>query len=287
MKWLVIMGAALFVAAAACSVDHETQVTLAIASEAKIPDEVSSLQVTVTATKTNQIRFQQTYNPTDGSGFPTTLAIIPADEDSLSDPIRVDLHAQGPSIDLKRSAIVSYVEGRNLLLAMPLRMACLNFGDCPAGKSCAGGQCVEPTVASSTLPTFSEALISPTAANCFDESKCLVARTLVDVAKDCSFPLSGDPTQLNVAIRWKAAEGRVLTLDSGDAVEGWTVQGGRGLLSPGVCNSHLEQKNGDGTTVADYAEQVYVTTGCAAKTSLIPYCKQAGAQVGVGASAPP
>ena len=300
-KPIVVAVVGLLAAAPACSVDHDTQITVAIASEAEVPNELAAFRVTVTVTGQTVPRFQQVYNPTDGKDFPTTLAVIPVDEDSLGKPVEVKIEGWLAGTEnntdttppaLTRTSIASYVEGRNLLLAMPLRMACLGFAQCASGQTCAGGQCVAATVASASLPNFAESLLSSTAPSCFDEDSCLAAKSLVDVvdhagaADDCTFPIPSK--DVNVAIRWADAPARLLTLDSGDATEGWTATSDAiGKLSQGVCNSHFQRKDAQGNLiVSDWAKQVYVTTGCPAKTSTTPYCKNEPHQVGIGATSP-
>jgi hypothetical protein len=277
----------------ACSVDKETQITVALQSEAVVPGELAAFTVRVTSTRTNEVRFEKLYNPTNGKDFPTTLAVIPADEDSIKSPLKIEIigasDTEGKNVILSRTSVTSYIEGRNLMLSMPLRMACFQFKPCDAGQTCRGGQCVADTVPSSTLTDFNTKLIAPETAGCFDEDNCLAAATEVAVADDCTFPIAtADP--VNVAIRWAAAPARLLALDSGDAQEGWTrVSPSQGKLSQGACDSHFQRKDAAGNLlVSDWAKQVYVTTGCAAKTNLVPYCRSTTTgYAGIGASSPP
>lgn len=281
-------------ATTACSTDDKTQVTVAIQSEAIVPSELSAFTVKVTSTRTHEVRFTQTYYP-ESKDLPSTLAVIPADEDSLGSPVEIEIAAFGAGTDpttatpiLKRSSVVSYIEGRNLLLSMPLRMACLTFQECGDGKTCAGGQCVSSTVPSSTLKDYSAGLVTSTT-ECFDEDKCLAQSLVADVKGDCTFALpSQDASTVNVSIRWKAAAGRLLTLDRDDPQEGWTVVSpGLGRLSDGICNSHFQRLGANGQPlVSDVAEQVYVATSCAAKTASLPYCPSGTHQSGTGAAVP-
>lgn len=266
-----------------CSVDKETQITVALQSETEVPTELSSFVVTVTSTRTNEVRYKNEYFPTGGKDFPTTLAIIPADEDSLKSPLKIEITGkQGNRVILTRTSVSSYIEGRNLLLAMPLRMACFQFKDCGAGQTCRGGQCVEASVAAEQLVDYDPKYVLPDTAGCFDEEKCLAAKTEVTVAQDCTFPIAtADP--VNVAIRWAAAPARLLALESGDEQEGWTrLAPDKGKLSVGACDSHFQRG-----AFSDWAKQVYVTTGCASKTSLQPYCRSTvTGYAGIGAKSP-
>lgn len=282
-------AAVAFVAAAvlgsACSVDRQTQITLAISSEAEIPDELDAFTIHVTVTRTGELRFSQDYFPTSGRQFPTTLAVIPLDEDSLKSPLRVEIEGRkGAAVLLRRVAIMSYVEGRNLLLSMPLRMACFQFRGCGPTETCAGGQCVDATALELPLVDFSESYVSPSASGCFDEDRCLASPSLVEVADDCTFPLA--PSTTNVAIRWAAAPKRILALDANDAQEGWTrIAPDRGRLCQGICDSHFQRRGADGALlVSDWAKDVYVTTSCSEKTRLVPYCYSAvTGHAGIGA----
>lgn len=273
----------LLLAGLSCSVDNETQITVGLQSEAAVPAELSSFTLTVTATRTNEVRYTNEYLLKDGKDFPTTLAVIPADSDSLKSPLKIEVVAkQGQNVVLTRTSVASYIEGRNLLLSMPLRMACFQFKDCGAGQTCRGGQCVEAIVPNDQLVDYDPKFILPETAGCFDEEKCLAAKTEVTVAQDCTFPIAtADP--VNVAIRWAAAPARLLALESGDKQEGWTrLAPDKGQLSVGACDSHFQR--GD---FSDWAKQVYVTTGCASKTSLQPYCRSTvTGTAGIGANSP-
>lgn len=273
--------------AVSCSVDRETQITVALQSETEVPAELDSFVVRVTAMRTSEVRFQQEYPARTGKEFPTTLAVVPADEDSLGSPVKIEIEGKRQNATvLTRTSIASYVEGRNLLLAMPLRMACFQFKDCGAGFTCRGGQCV--TAEDTPLVDYDAKYISPDTAGCFDEEKCLATKTEVTVAEDCTFAIAtAEP--VNVAIRWAAAPNRLLALDSGDKQEGWTrLSADRGQLSTGACDSHFQRKDEKGVLkVSDWAKQIYVTTGCTAKSGLVPYCRSATTgHAGIGAASP-
>lgn len=284
--------AALVALGAGCSVDKQTQITVALSSETEIPKELDSFAVRVISTRTGELRFSQDYFPTSGREFPTTLAVIPLDADSLQSPLRIELEGRkGGATFLRRVSVISYFEGRNILLTMPLRMACFQFRDCGPSATCAGGQCIPATVEPSSLVDFDPKYVFPTdAATCFDEEKCLDAPVEVKVEADCTFPLAATTAgQGNVSIRWAAAPERILALDENDAQEGWVrVAADRGRLSQGACDSHSRRLGNDGKPmVADWAKTVYVSPRCASKTSLVPYCfSQITQHAGVGAVRP-
>lgn len=289
----VLASMAALLGAVGCgSVDKQTQVTVALSSETEIPKELDSFAVRVFSTRTGELRFASDYYPKSGREFPTTLAVIPFDDDALESPVRIELEGRvGTTTFLRRQSVVSYVRGRNLLLTMPLRMACFQYKECGPNATCSGGQCVASTVDTSKLVDFDERFVFGRAGACFDEEACLPGIAEVKVEADCSFaiPVDVELGRGNVSIRWAAAPSRVLALDEGDAQEGWVrLSKDRGKLSQGACDSHFGRLGDDGKPlVADKAESVYFTAGCVTKTSLVPYCVSEKTQhAGIGAVVP-
>lgn len=274
--------------------DRETQVTIGLSSETEIPKELDSFTLRVFSTRTGELRFSQDYSPKSGRDFPTTLAVIPVDSDSLKSPLRIELEgrkgAQTKAF-LRRTAVMPYIEGRNILLNMPLRMACFQFQDCGANETCSGGQCVSSTVDATKLPNYEDRLVFPSEGNCFDEEACLSDSKPVNVAEDCSFPLpEGSSLTLgNASIQWAAAPDRILTLESDDAQEGWTrIDAARGRLSQGACDSHFQRRGPDNELlVKDWAKTVLFSNQCKGKVMSLPFCvsKRTG-HAGIGARTP-
>lgn len=287
------MFLALALACGACaSVDDKTQVTVALSSETEIPKELDSFALRVFSTRSGELRFSKDYYPTSGREFPTTLAVIPFDESSLESPVRIELEGRvGATIFLRRQAVVSYVKDRNLLLTMPLRMACFQFQDCGPNATCAGGQCVSSTVDTERLVDFDPKLVFAAGGTCFDEEACLATPTETKVDPDCTFPIPAGSAegQGNVSIRWAAAPSRILALDAADPQEGWTrLSPTRGKLSQGACDSHFQRVGSDGKPlVPDWAKVVYFTPTCASKTGAVPHClSQKTQHAGIGAVVP-
>jgi hypothetical protein len=293
----VILGSmAACLLAMSCSsadkVDNETQLTLALSSETEVPKELDAFTLRVISSRTGELRFSQDYFPKSGRDFPTTLAVIPMDEGSLASPLRIELEGRkGATVFLRRQSIVSYFKGRNLLLSLPLRMACFKFADCGPNGTCAGGQCVDAQVQPDKLLDYEERIVFGKEGACFDEQACLGSIAPVSVEDDCSFAIPVDvPEDMgNVAIRWAAAPSRVLGLDAGDPLEGWTRTGrGRGRLSKGVCDSHFQRRGPDGALlVPDWAEKVYFAASCRAKIATVPPCfSKTTLHAGIGAIVP-
>lgn len=288
----VIAAFGLVACASEDEVDRRTQITIALSAETEIPKELDSFSVRVVATRTGELRFAQDYFPSTGREFPTTLAVIPADERSLEAPLRVELEGRkNGEVFLRRAAVISYFRGRNLLLAMPLRMACFQFKDCGPLSTCAGGVCAPAAVEPATLPDFEKRFVFAEPGACFDEAACLRDSVKVEVRADCTFDIPGDVPEDrgNVSIRWAVAPGRILALDVGEAREGWTRVGPKvGRLSQGACDSHFRRVGPDGSyLVPDWAKTVYFSPACSSKPALLPYCfSEQTKHHGVGAAFP-
>lgn len=142
-KTLVALAlAASALAIAACSsVDKQTQITVALSSETEIPKELDSFTIRVISTRTGEVRFLQEYEPQSGREFPTTLAVIPVDQSSLGSPLRIELEGRKNGVVfLQRTSVISYFRERNILLTLPLRMACFQFTDCGPDSTCQGAE---------------------------------------------------------------------------------------------------------------------------------------------------
>lgn len=283
----VSMGGRALLLAATCScvsTDRETQITIALASETLVPTELSRLSIRITDAR-GSLTYSNEYEVTDPAFFPTTLAVVPAGEESFEGPLRIELAGSGAggAVQLHRTAVLAYARGRNLLLPMPLRMACVNFRSCGAEQTCRGGQCVDASLDEQELTDFEADLVFPTSSTtCFDEATCLSGAQEVPVATDCTLDV---PAGGNVGLIWAAAPSRVLVLAAGDALEGWTrLPNGKGLLSRGACASLLDPELDPALReVPDRALAAYVSAACAAKTVQQPFCRAADGHSGVGA----
>lgn len=296
-RWL-FPALAVAAATSACALkDDRTQVTVVLTSETEIPKELDALEITVTAANGSTV-YDNVYPVRDPAFFATTLAVIPADSDSLKGPITVEIKGKsGNTVGVFRRAIVSYVKGRTLMLPMPLRMACFNFKDCGATSTCAGGTCQPATRSGDDLRDYDDKLVFESSKDlCFDEDACLQGALPVKVSPDCTFALPaavarGARPAANVSIRWAAAQNRIIVLDEGDAIEGWTVSAddpGVGRISAGVCKSLLDPETDPRKReVPDQALDARISLGCAAKSPTQPFCRRSGnRQSGIGALIP-
>jgi hypothetical protein len=287
----VIVAVTASTVSAACALrDDSTQITVAITSETEIPKELDQLEVIVTAEDGSVVNnvIHDVKNP---RLLPATLAVIPRSEKSLRGPVRIEVRGllNGTSTQVFRRAIVSYSEGRTLLLRMPLRMACLGFADCGNDDTCAGGTCQPAKTAQSTLVDYRDDQVFGNRApsSCFDEAACLASSVTIPVfTEDCSFdiPEAVGGVEPNISIRWRDAPDRIIVLDADDPVEGWSrISATRALLSKGVCASlrdaePLKSKR----AVPEQALDVYLSTRCPSKKPLQPFCPAPSGNTGVG-----
>lgn len=278
-RWALMAAGVIATLAAGCKEDRETQITVAITSETKVPEEIDTLEVVVTDAEGSE-RSRYPHPVEFQSFFPATLAIIPEDDASIGTPVQVDIRAtKGGTNMVLRRAVVSFVQGRTLLLPMPLRMACFSIESCNATQTCAGGLCVPADADEDALPDYDPTLVFPDEAGetCFDEEACLPTSTeeVLDPTT-CTFPVP-DTENVNVSIRWLAAPKRVIALDAEDSVEGWVrLDATTGKLSEGVCTAVIEE------SPPNKALGVYVSSVCPPKRVHQPHCDR-GKGGGVGA----
>ncbi len=273
--------------------DGSTQITVAITSETEIPQELDQLEVVVTAADGSVVN-NVVHDVSTPRILPATLAVIPRNDRSLGGPVRIEVRGllNGTKTQIVRQAIVSYSEGRTLLLRMPLRMACLGFGECGADDTCAGGTCQPARVADGALSDYhdSEVFGNRAPSRCFDEAVCLDGASPVVVdAGACTFALpAAAAVNANLAVRWRDAENRIIVLDEGDPIEGWTrTSATGGLLSRGICESLRDKEpNADKRSVPEQALGLELSTRCPPKAVTQPFCPSASGQSGIGAQTP-
>ncbi len=301
--WISAVAIAGSVAMGCSTTDESTQVTVAITSETQIPKELNQLDVVVIDSRGSEASrvLHDVQNP---GFFPATLSVIPRDEQSLNGPVTVEVRGQlrtdnGETITaVLRRATVSYAEGRNLLLPMPLRMACFAVDRCGPDETCMGGTCEPAEVKEASLPDFRDDLVFGSAAGetCFSEERCLSDSEFIPLATDtskdvCEIDLPPDTPagvdgrpNINVSIQWAVAPERVIALDEGDPIEGWTfVDESRIRLSEGVCLSLRDVTDAQGNRlVPDEALGVFISTACPPKAKLQPFCRASDGHVAIG-----
>jgi hypothetical protein len=270
--------------------DTETQITVGLTSEALIPRELDKMKVSIKSADGTQ-KFFQEYDNINNRTFPGTAAVIPGGKDSLSGPLTIEVRGfSGNDEVLTRRSRLSYVPGRNIVIPMPLRMACFNKL-CSADESCAGGVCKKvETLPADSLRVYKESEIKgDLGVDCFDEMACIANAKRVEVTitrpsasaslyeYECTFPVIPGSNS-NVSIRWAAADNRVIVLDEGDGEEGWTLSKDKttGKLAPGICAAYADPKpfKDPLRAVYDRALDVAVSSSakCLAKSVKLPFC---------------
>lgn len=305
---VAMLAGSLFFAStlSACSsTDDSTQVTVAITSETQIPRELNQLEVVVIDSRGSEA--SRILHDVQSPGFfPATLAIIPREKASLDGPVTVEIRGQlrqssGEVVTaVLRRAVVTYAEGRNLLVPMPLRMACFAVDYCGPDETCAGGTCQPARLNGSSLPDYAEGLVFGAAAgdSCFSEETCLADSVAIPLDPNtpeelCEIELPADVEvgddgrpRVNLSVQWAVAPERVIALDEDDPIEGWTlVAPNRARLSEGVCASLRDVTNAQGERlIPDEALAVYVARTCSPKRRLQPFCTSSDGHVAIGAA---
>jgi hypothetical protein len=295
-KLALLTGAVL--GTASCAKDT-TQITVALTSETEIPEELDTLKVSVVGADGEVRSF--TYDKSNGLDkvfFPGTAAVIPVSEKSFERPLTIELRGEqkGQTILFRRSR-VSYIRDRNISIPMPLRMACVAV-TCAEGQTCKGGQCVSDFIEPSQVFDYQE-VRGDLAANCFEETSCLADSKAVLVTikptkanpgpfdYECTFPTNQATAggKANVSIRWEQAQKRVITLDEGDALEGWVkVNETTGKLATGICASYRDsERDLSKRIVYDRALDVAVSNKCFPKTNRTAFCMDSAAKRVAGA----
>jgi hypothetical protein len=285
-----VLAATSAIVSGCATADTDTQITVGLTSEALIPKELDKMRVTIKSADGTQ-KFFQEYDNINNRTFPGTAAVIPGGKDSLSGPLTIEVRGySGNEEVLTRRSRLSYVPGRNIVIPMPLRMACFNKL-CSADETCSGGVCKKvETLPASSLRTYKESEIKgDLGVECFDETTCIASAKRVEVTitrpsasaslyeYECTFPVTAG-SNTNVSIRWAAAENRVIVLDEGDGEEGWTLSADKttGKLAPGICAAYADPKpfKDPARAVYDRALDVAVSssTKCVVKNQKLPFC---------------
>lgn len=200
--------------ASSCADRKASTITVALSSEAPIPDGVQS--ITVKVSRGGKMYHDERYTvPAKGvvdpaadkarmltvDDIPGTLAIV--DDEQSEGPITVRIEAEivaagGVTRTAVRSATMPFVAEKQKLLRMPIQIACSQSGiTCAAGESCRAGRCMPDAVAEAELEDFAEEKVRPVAGQCFQRNECnsganeirIPVETVVAVLRDdCTVP---------------------------------------------------------------------------------------------------
>jgi hypothetical protein len=114
--------------------------------------------------------------------LPGTLTVA-RDKDSTTAAVTVevrgvksvnDANPDSEIILVKRTATLSFVDGKQKLLRMPLQMACVGQLSCKDGETCKAGACATDAVPDGdALPDFSQDKVIPDKSTCFQREDCV------------------------------------------------------------------------------------------------------------------
>ena len=198
------------VLAGACADKAPSTITVALSSEAPLPDGVSSVSILVK--RGGVTHLDQRYFASEAEAkkdpsvdatkalylkdIPGTLALV--DDEKSSGPVTVRVEADvltGGGVVRRtiRSANASFVAEKQKLLRMPIQLSCSDV-KCADGQSCRAGRCLSEVVPEADLEDFAEEKALPVDGKCFQRDECQAERigieTVVDVfdEKTCTVP---------------------------------------------------------------------------------------------------
>lgn len=271
-RWLAQAGLLTTLALGACADDKATAIVVAVHTEGRIPDDVSRLEIVVE--RDGKQFLSQPYELPADTRLPGTLTI---EQDGAStSPVRVVVRAKDASSNswrVVREARLGFSEQKTKLLRMALRFSCFDAADCADGSTCVGGECQDASVDAEALPEFegNDALTrTKEQGGCFDEAKCVTKWQIIPRAAlddRCSFVAPSPVGSFNVLMEWSASKGRRIVLDA-DEREGFTLDGDRVVLSPGVCKAFTGQPDAR-------ARVLGISAACPTKSPLDPVCVDA------------
>ena len=190
MRTNVILCAALAVVAAAsgCAEEKATQIVVAVATNLSVPKEMDSVNVHIGYKGAVKANLNYNLDPGKPNSFelPATVAIHAAKEPKV--PITITVTGKKASTDVvARTATLSFVEGRILLLKMDLLRSCVKqYKTCSTGATCTAKGCVSSNVDASKLPDYTgkAAFTSPEAGVVVDAASDLTGDMVGDASGD-------------------------------------------------------------------------------------------------------
>lgn len=286
---MVVLSAGLGIAVlVACERETRPQgeLILALQTDLKLPDDVSrvALQVKLDGV----VKYSNAYDVGPGGvKIPATLSLVDRENAASTVSIRlVALQVDKPRV--LRDVVTTVPPNRKALLRLPIQWLCVDAASlkeqprltaddspdlvttsCPTlSQTCIAGACADVNVDSSKLPDFDDGEVfgggtKEGGGTCFDVAGCFASAGPITLDASCTFPLPGDPGELNVAVRLPPSSdgvcgptGCFVVLDSGSA-SGFRVEGGRVRIPESICARNLE---------------VVISGACAAKTEKTPSC---------------
>ncbi|HSY25405.1 MAG TPA: hypothetical protein VK841_24945, partial [Polyangiaceae bacterium] len=282
-------------AATACSQSTPPppgQLVVALDTDMALPDQIDTIELIVSTHGSPLLDLPLLVGAgVDTQPIPATLTLLAGPDPSVPATIQVIGWKNGVARTI-RQAIATVPTDRAATLRMPVQWLCDGTtqavaaadggvayqSNCGPNGTCKEGQCVDSTVDSTMLTTYTPQVVfgggsapsagQTTTGSCFDTLPCMLPGTVEAPDDQCTVALpAGDG--VNVALR-VAGNGICDTtgttcfvpLDE-DPEEGWSIQDGRiALPNKNVCT-----KLRDGEIAG-----VVVSTGCPTKTASNPPC---------------
>lgn len=144
----------LLILSSACSEDL-TEIVVVVTTDARVPDQLNRVQIAVTG-PSGGVAFDSGAAEVTRTSFPLTLSLTPAD---ALGPVSVAVTGTkaGDTHQIRRVTTTNFIEGRSLMLVMPIVVACLDSA-CGANYTCnavgAAASCIPQLVDEGTLPAW-------------------------------------------------------------------------------------------------------------------------------------
>ena len=134
----------------------DTGIIVEVSTDLRVPDEIDQVHLRAAGPQGNII-YDYTYDLGEGANqvmFPFRTGLYPLHDTST--PIHLEALGQvGAQLVVRRSATLSFLPGKKVVLALPLLRVCTNVACNDASTTCAAnGACYPDIVDSSTLPPY-------------------------------------------------------------------------------------------------------------------------------------
>lgn len=279
-----VVGAASFAFAGACSGKKNTEIIIGVQSDVRVPKDIDEVQVRVLVDGVVVFDPRTPVGPS-GASLPGSFGVVAGSDRPAPIVVEVLGWSNGNPRVLRRARL-TFVQGRTLLLRMPLNFACYDKLDCPEDQTCVAGSCVDAFVESASLSDYVSAtqIFGNGAGSgvdaCFSAEECLPSTSQVASAGTaCAFYAphgGGDGTSAPIAftpvvvlpssattLGYCVGTYCWIPLDH-DAQEGWEWTDETKttfVVAPGLC-----------TKMTELGGHLGVTTACGEKTPERPVC---------------
>jgi len=298
--------------AGACADKAPSTITVALSSEARLPEGVRSVSILVK--RGGVTHLDQRYFASEAEAkkdpsvdatkalylkdIPGTLALV--DDEKSSGPVTVRVEAEvvadgGVVRKAVRSSSASFVAEKQKLLRMPIQLSCSDV-TCDEGQSCRAGRCLSETVPEADLEDFAEEKAMPLDGKCFQREDCvggeeeeilIPIEDLVMVADErCTVPYLFPGSHKSDAIfaGVKDARGEAVKKVRGSINMGYIWGGAYNIRNKGLTSARADLEKADWTVVdndpvegweyADVYEATRGTPGADLRAVLTPgLCK--------------